>query len=206
MRKSVTRCILILTALLASPIISSARPVLDFHVEWGYSQCMYQYHHYNILTSEGSRMQYEEGGFLFHPNGDLLVGVMFKPSTRSGISLLSGYAGIGESSTAIPFRVRYSFFFKTMYSDGLFCFAESGIGLKIATEIEKAPALTDGIGIGYRLKLTPDISMDTLLSVKCVFDKPRIPNPEGQGFVDKSHILSNMASYYAINASIAFFF
>ena len=183
-----------------------ARPVLDFQVEWGYSQGIYQYHQYNILTSEGSRLYSREKGFLFQPSGDILVGVMFKPSGKSGISLMTGYAGIGNKSTAIPLMLRYSYFYKSMSSDGFFNFAESGMGFKIATEIEKVPAIMAGIGAGYRLKLTPEINMDILLSVRGIFDKPQIPDPEGQGFVDKSRILSNTASFYSVNASIALSF
>ena len=93
-----------------------------------------------------------------------------------------------------------------MSSDGFFNFAESGMGFKIATEIEKVPAIMAGIGVGYRLKLTPEINMDMLLSIRGIFDKPQIPDPEGQGFVDKSRILSNTASFYSVNASIALSF
>ena len=118
--------ILLLTAILMLfGVHLSARPVLDFQVEWGYSQGIYQYHQYNILTSEGSRLYSREKGFLFQPSGDILVGVMFKPSGKSGISLMTGYAGIGNKSTAIPLTLRYSYFYKSMSSDGFFNFAES---------------------------------------------------------------------------------
>ena len=61
-------------------------------------------------------------------------------------------------------------------------------------------------GSGYRLKLSPGSSIDFLLEMKSIFDRPKIPDPEGQGYVKAENILSNIASYYGLNLSLAISF
>lgn len=181
-------------------------PRLNLFAEWGYSQGLFYRHQYNILTSEGNRLVEKNAGTLFTPNGDLMGGVTVKVARRNGLSLMCGYSGVGDDTRVVPIVFRYSFFYNGHDSDGLFNFADGGIGFNLATELDQSAIWMAGCGVGYRFSLAPDISIDFLLNLKSTFDKPKIPDPEGQGFVHKDRILSNAASYYALNLSVAISF
>ena len=202
----INRTIICLTLLLASQSLSALSPRFDLYVEWGYTQSLFGKFKYNILSSEGGRLYDSHRGAKFCSNGDLLAGVMMKLGQKNGITFLSGYSGVPSTSRIIPLELRYSYFCKGFENDGFFTFAEGGIGLKIESEFDTFPAYMAVLGSGYRLKLSPGSSIDFLLEMKSIFDRPKIPDPEGQGYVKAENILSNMAYYYGLNLSVALSF
>ena len=204
MNVRINRTILCLTLLLASQSLSALSPRFDLYVEWGYTQSLFGKFKYNILSSEGGRIYDSHRGAKFCSNGDLLAGVMMKLGQKNGVTFLSGYSGVPSTSRIIPLELRYSYFCKG-FENHLIPHSID-ITLKIESEFDTFPAYMAVLGSGYRLKLSPGSSIDFLLEMKSIFDRPKIPDPEGQGYVKAENILSNIASYYGLNLSLAISF
>ena len=206
MKVHCTKILVCLTLLLACQGVHAISPRFDVCVEWGYTQSFFGAYKYNILSSEGGRIFDNESGVLFRSNADLLAGISIKLGRRHAISALGGYSGVPSRSRVMPVKIRYRYFYKDFINDGLFSFAEGGIGFKLENDLDVLPAYMGGLGAGYRIKLSPGANLDFLLAVKCILDKPKIPDPEGQGYVKAENILSNIASYYGLNLSLAISF
>lgn len=177
---------------------------LRFGVEWGYTQSFYKYHHFNIISTDGYRIDEESKGFFLHPNGILLASIGYDFNDRINMSLYSGYAGLMDNCRVFPLSLRLNIFpHRNMFKDGFFSFAEGGIGFRVPTLEKHSPAAFVCVGEAYRIKLTPYANLDFLLSLRMCMDRPLIESPEGSGYVQKHNIRSNAARYYALSFSIA---
>lgn len=204
------RVLCILVAL-SAPLLLNARIEgseflrrLQLGIEWGYSQSVFKYHHYNIISNEGYRIDEKSEGFYFNANGMLLANIGYDLSDRFNIALYSGYAGFSDESRVLPLSLRLSVFpGSTIYEDGFYSFIEGGVGLKFKNLQKQESSFFASVGEAYRIKLSPYFNLDFILSLRVVFDKPIIYSPDGSGQVDKHNIRANNAQYYALNFSIA---
>lgn len=177
---------------------------LQCGVEWGYTQTYYKYHHYNIVSAEGYRINEESNGFFFHPNGSLLANVGYDLTDRLNLAVYSGYLGLADNCRVFPISLRASIFpHNNMYEDGFFSYIEGGIGFRVPTLEKHDPAYFISAGEAYRIKLTPYCNLDFMLSMRLCFDRPMIANPDGGGYVSRHNIRSNSARYHALSLSIA---
>ena len=196
---------------LVSPLLLNARGQGDkfidrvqFGLEWGYSQNIFRYHHFNIISDDGYRIDEKTEGLLFDPSGLLLGNVGYDLSDRFNIALYSGYSGFAGANRVIPIALRLSVFpGSTIFEDGFFSFVEGGAGLRFKQLETQAPALYASIGEAYRVKLSPYVNLDFALCLRVVFDTPMISHPTGKGYVAQENIRANAAQYYALNFSIA---
>lgn len=177
---------------------------MQFGVEWGYTQTYYKFHHYNIVSAEGYRINEDTDGFFFHPNGSLLANLGYDLTDRLNIAVYSGYLGLADNCRVFPISLRASIFpHNNMYDDGFFSYLEGGVGFRVPTLEKHEAAYFISAGEAYRIKLTPYCNLDFLLSLRLCFDRPMIPNPDGNGYVSRHNIRRNSARYHALSFSIA---
>ncbi len=172
-------------------------------VEMGYSQGVFSHHGFNMLSQDGYRLYDFNSGFTPSANGYLLASVSYEVSRRNVISVLGGYRGISGDDRFMTLGVRYAFHYSGTGSDGFFSLADVNAGVSTRVDIDPHPACIASFGEGYRLKLSPWVNLDFMLSLSCAFDSPAIVNPEGPGYVPEQNILSNFAGYYALNFSLS---
>ncbi len=180
---------------------------VSFGLEWGYCQNFYKFRHINIISQEGSRINENFSGFSALSGGTIMAGVGYDFSEQFRGSVHLGYAGISEGTRVYPALLRISFAPKGQYSEGIFTFLDAGPGFRTKpAEYDWTAVVMGDLGLGYRICLMPYSSLDLLLSIRAVYDRPAIDNPEGEGYVLPENIRSNVAEYYSLNFSIALSF
>lgn len=206
MKKSIIIMLLLLPALVCGGQ-ETFRGRVSFGLEWGYCQNFYKFRHINIISQEGSRINENFSGFSALSNGIIMAGVGYDFSEQFRGSVHFGYAGISEDTRVYPTLLRLSFAPKGQYSEGIFTFLDAGPGFRTKpSEYDWTAMVMGDLGLGYRICLMPYSSLDLLLSIRAVYDRPAIDNPEGEGYVLPENIRSNVAEYYSLNLSIALSF
>ncbi len=180
---------------------------VSFGLEWGYCQNIYKFRHINIISQEGSRINESFSSLSAISSGSVMACIGYDISERVRSSVQFGYAGISEDCRAYPALLRLSFAPKGQYDEGFFTFIDAGAGFKTKpSEFDWTAAVMGDVGWGYRICLMPYSSLDLLLSVRAIYDRPAIDNPEGEGYVLPENIRSNVAEYYSLCLSIALSF
>lgn len=157
-----------------------------------------------MVSEEGYRINEKTQGPLLYPNGTVMLSAGYDVTDHMRLSLNMGYAGIAEGRRVFPALMRLSYFMQGTRADGFFTYAGAGAGLHASSRLNReAPSLLADLGEGYRLRLNRSCCLDFLLSVKCAFDRPPIPNPDGPGYATAENIRSNFAGYYAVGFSVA---
>lgn len=177
-------------------------------IEWGYCQYFYKFRHYNIQSIDGYRINEKSQGMYMYPDGQILASVGANISRHLHLSLLGGYAGISDSCRVYPLLMRLSWFPHTVAAGGIFFDADCGVGFNSGTgsiDRRKAAGIAD-IGGGYRVRLTPRLSLDFLAAFRLAIDSPSIPDPDVPGMVSADRIRRNNAAYYAVDFSVALSF
>lgn len=173
---------------------------LEFAIEWGYSQNIYNNFSYTVQSAaEGYKLK-ESGSRLFlypHLRSNLRCSYIFNENNSA--SLLIGTMGIGQDTNVYPLLLRYTYYNRSIHSDSLFSFFELGYGLHKPNGLVEDEAFLADLAEGYRLNLSSRCSLDFILLLSFAYNKPQIPNPDGPGFISNSYVLSNFAENYAIS-------
>jgi len=208
MKKSVT--IIVLALLLPALVCGGQEPFrgrVSFGLEWGYCQNVYKFRHINIISQEGSRINESFSGLKAISGGSVMASIGYDISDKVRSSVHLGYAGISEDTRAYPALLRLSFAPKGQYGEGFFTFIDAGAGFKTKpSEFDWTAVVMGDVGWGYRICLMPYSSLDLLLGLRAIYDRPAIVNPEGEGYVLPENIRSNVAEYYSLCLSIALSF
>lgn len=175
---------------------------IGFKVEWGYSQSFFYHHRYGITSIEGYRIYDKTTDIKFNPNGRVLIGAHYQLSNKIELSLQTGYLGAQEGIRAIPLIAQAKYFPIDAYHDGFFTQIEAGAALHISQRNNIRVLPIASIGEGYHVILSPEHSLDVVISLSSFYDKPNIANPDGAGYIQKARILSNHAIYSAVNICI----
>ena len=179
---------------------------IGFKLEWGYSQNYFTHHRYNITSVEGYRIHDKSTEIDFSANGRALLGVHYDYNKHISIGLVTGYIGAQEGVRAIPLLGQIRIYPYDCHQDGFFTKLEGGAAVHISRSNGSRVLLTGAIGEGFHLMLSPEHSLDLILSISAFYDRPNIANPEGAGYIPKERVLSNHALYSALNISICLSF
>lgn len=179
---------------------------ISFGLEMGYIQGFFSHHRYNFLSQDGYRLHSREAGFDFTPNGYIEAFVAYSIKKNHQIAFHGGYKGVAATSRCFDLAVRYSFFYKGMAADGFFSSVKAGTGVSSRLDLDRRFICLGSLSEGYRLKLSPNVNLDFIVSLCCAFDHPEIINPEGPGYVPEQNILRNTAGYYAVSFGLALSF
>lgn len=180
---------------------------LHFGIEWGYGQGIFKYRHINIVSQEGYRINEVSRSLWTRPNGILLAKIGYDIHEKVNLSLCAGWAGISDGCQTYPLLLRASFAPKGLYSEGFYSFIDGGIGFRRdARDYSKDILPIFDAGEAYRIRLTPRLCLDFIISIRAAFDSPLIPNPEGSGTVQKENIRHNVAEFYSADFSVALTF
>lgn len=179
---------------------------IGFKIEWGYSQNYFTHHRYNITSVEGYRIQEKSTEIDFSTNGRILLGAHYDYSRHLTFGLVTGYLGAQEGVRAIPLLGQIRIYPYDCHEDGFFTKIEGGLAAHISKTNGSRLLLTGAVGEGFHLMLSPEHSLDIILSISAFYDRPNIANPEGAGYIPKERILSNHALYSALNISICLSF
>lgn len=199
--------IILLISLLSVPCTLNARSSenkrhLGLKIEWGYTQSFFHYHRYGVTSIEGYRIYETAHGIKFNPNGRVLLGARYEYNNHFELGLTTGYLGAQESIRAIPIIAQIKYYPVDIRHDGFFTQIEAGAALHISKAHGSRLLPTATIGEGYRLMLSPEHSIDLIISLSNFYDKPNIANPDGAGYIPRERILSNHAIYSAVNICI----
>ena len=205
MKKSLAIIIALLAGLIceARPGAEEFRGRVSFGLEWGYCQNFYKFRHINIISQEGSRINDSFSGFSAHPNGSIMAKIGYDLSEEVRTSLHFGYAGISDDTRVYPLLLRMHYAEHGQYGEGIFGFVDAGPGFRTKPgEYDWTAVIMADLGGGYRISLSPLNSLDLMLSVRAIYDRPAIDNPEGEGYVLPENIRSNVAEYYSLCITI----
>ena len=178
---------------------------LRFTAEWGYTQGFFLYRDYNFISEEGYRVYDRSHGFNWSPNAQFMARLGYPLSARSVLSLCTGYMGVGKDNRLLPVTLRYDFYPRSFYEDGIFVYAQGGTAWHIHTTAGQM-ALLASTGCGYRFRLCDGCALDLLVGVKYLRDHPALPDPERPGNVPEHNIRKNVAGYCALDFSVAISF
>lgn len=178
----------------------NAFPRITFGLEWGYSSTIFTSYHFNYICSDGYRLDNEGRKFMYHSNADILGTFGANVTDWLHVGVFSGYEGITEKRRMVPIGAKVTLSPRGYSSNGLFIRAGGGIGI-----IPGDHAITTSFGLagaGYHVALTRDTSVDFILGYKVYVDHPPIEDIEG-GYVSERNTRKNIATYHALNFSIA---
>lgn len=188
--------------------LAARLPFLKFGVEWGYDAGFMEFHHFNYLSSEGYRINDKWTGARYATNGSILLNAGIRLKEKSTLALYGGYSGICEGNRVFPLSLRYTFNRNQYSRNGMFYYADAGIGLhvpKTDTRVQ-SPCIIGRLGSGYRIALSSFCSLDFMLSLKISYEKPLIIDPDTITYVPDTDIRTSKAFYGAICISTAFNF
>ena len=171
-------------------------------VEWGYTQCFWLSRTYNFYSEEGYRIFEDRSSLLLHPNALVMGQVGLDVLPTLNLAFYTGYIGVGEDNRLLPVLLRASWFPRTTAEQGIFVFGQGGPAWHTLTGGFQF-AWTAGGGAGWRIPLSEDCNLDLQLGFKYLADHPRIPNPEGPGYVPAHNVRRNDANYCALDLTIA---
>lgn len=203
------RYILVIILLAACSSAAAARsPLLRYGLEWGFTPTLLASYHFNYISDEGYRVNDQGGGGYFAANGSILAHFGVNVTETFSLSLLSGAVGISEGNRVFPAMLRVSAYPKGVSSDGIFIFADGGVGFHAdnPNTPTKKNAVLASLGGGYRFALSRSISFDLLASLRGAYDHASILNPDGPGYIPEQNIRRNNAGYIALNISAALTF
>lgn len=183
-------------------------PYLKFGAEWGPSAVIYSTTHLNYLDAEGTRLYEDTGGFGLYGNGFVMGHIGVNATNRLAFSAVSGYMGIGKANRLIPVLLRATVAPSGFDSDGIFFFADAGVGIHLtrADQPDRKPAFLADAGAGYRFALTPAANLEFALNLKFAADNVLIPDLDRGGYIPDTQIRKNSAKYLSLCLSIGFSF
>ncbi len=174
-------------------------------LEWSYTQSVLRIWDYNILSEEGYRIYDKDAALMFHPNASISAQIGFLLNEYLVIAIHGGYAGMGKGNRLLPVQLRLSWFPDPVDEDGGFFYLQGGPAFHLRP-LQMRPAWLFASGLGYRLRLNMDCNLDFCLGLKCLYDHPMLPNPEGPGYVPAHNIRKNNAGTLALDFSMGFNF
>ncbi len=174
-------------------------------VEWGYTQTFFLARSYNFISDEGYRVYDKYIGFHWSSNAQITAQVGYILGERSLVSLCGGYMGMGRDNRLLPLAVRYTFYPRAVYNDGIFLYGQGGVAWHTHTTAGKT-AILGVAGAGYRVRLSDTCNLDFLVGLKGLLDHPAIPDPGRSGNIPENNIRRNVAGYCALDFSVAISF
>ncbi len=174
-------------------------------ISWGYSAKLLAFHHYNYLdNSIGFRIDDQQWTTSFTSNAFVQGSISFDLTRRLQSSVLCGYVGIAPGRTIVPVSIRFAFYPRYSFEDGMFYFVQSGVFFrKKASEIPSYGFLG---GTGYRIMLASWLSLDLHGGISFTYDRPPVWDPLEETFIPKSNIRRNDAWYCSLNLGISLVF
>lgn len=205
MKRAITLLLLLALSLCAFARDGKGRisSKLSYGLEWGYSLNFYTFHHYNIISDEGYRIDRVESEADFHSGLGAMASLGYDISKLVNISLLVGYEGIDKDCRIIPVLLRAQCLNgKKSDKDCFFSLIEGGVGPNVRMRSSSDFAYIAGIGEGYRFKLSQTVNLDLMLRIRCIFYSPLLPNPLSSGVVSSENIRRNQARFYSAALSL----
>ncbi len=154
-------------------------PGLTCGLEWGYVATIHSAHHYNFFAPEGYRVDDPDHSLTYISNADMYIHFGYDFSPEWNLSMYVGYEGIADYHNAVPVSLRVTRFFPMRESvhegngvDGWLAFADLGSGICLKKPVQEI--LTGKAGCGYRLALSPESSLDFLMSARFTYTHPQI--------------------------------
>lgn len=183
-------------------------PFLRFGVEWGPSAVIYSSEHLNYLDDDRSRIFENKSSFGFSPNGFIMGHIGVNATNLLAFSVHSGYMGVNRNNRLIPLLLRMTVAPSGFDSDGIFIFADAGVGFHLsrAEQPDRRPAVLADAGAGYRFALTPTSNLEFALNLKVSADNILIPDPDKGGYIPREQIIKDTANSLSLCLSIGFSF
>ena len=179
-------------------------PRVRYGLEWGITPTFIRSQDINYISAEGYRVDEDTSGFDFFANGYILADIGVNINDNAALSLYAGYAGLSDNNRVFPLLLRLSAFPKGMTTDGIFLYAEGGVGFHSATP--GAGTLSSAIiadtGWGYHIALSRSIGLDFQMGLRASFDHVHIKDADTGEWVPDADIRRNDARYYALCFSI----
>ena len=140
-------------------------------IEWGYTATFYENFHYNFVADEEMRVDLRGSNLNYFSNGHFLAKAGIRYLDRFDTTFNLGYCGIQEGRRFVSYAIRESFYYKGYRNSGLFNILEAGEGGPSTFQLQ--PVIFGKLGLGYRFKISQDLSIDTLLSFQLSEDHPK---------------------------------
>lgn len=173
-------------------------------VEWGYTQGIWHWYHYNYLTDAMARVNSEDGRFVVSSNGHIYAYIGYQIGRRWQLDLISGWAGIWQDRRVVPIDLRATRYFSGLNNNGFKAFFEVGELISHNVAGSDFPSNIMKLGGGFRIMLTSRSAVDLSLSLQRCIDHPAdIHDPAYNYDVAPDHLRRSDTSYTGINFSIS---
>lgn len=193
---------------LAGTGANARAPFIRFGLEWGPSAVIYSSEHLNYLDSDGSRIYDNKSSFGFFPNGFIMGHAGVNATNFLAFSIHSGYMGVNRNNHMIPVLLRMTVAPSGFDADGIFIFADAGVGFHLSRvdQPDRRPAILADAGAGYRFALTPTSNLEFALNLKVAADNILIPDPDRGGYIPRENISKDTANSLSLCLSVGFSF
>lgn len=176
MNKKQTLIFILIALSVMSPARSDAREHnrnVEFTagIEWGYTSTLQEIFHYNFITDESMRVDLKGSNFHYFSNGHVLAKVGLRYFNHFDTTFNMGYCGIQEGRSFISYALRESIYYKGYRNNGLFNIMEAGEGGSSTFQLQ--PIYFGKLGMGYRFKISQELSIDALMSFQMSKDHPK---------------------------------
>lgn len=193
---------LLLTAQLLDARNPERKVELTGGLEWGYTATFYQNHNYIFYDEEGMRVDMVGGAFDYVSNGHVLGRLGLRFFNRADLTFNFGYCGIQDARRILTYSLRAGYYYKGYRNNGVFNFLEGGVGG--ASTFESQPIVFGKLGVGYRIKLNDDLSLDAIISYQLSEDHPKNIEDRNHEIIAYYHQLQRSDIFNsALNFSIA---
>lgn len=173
-------------------------------VEWGYTQGVWHWYHYNYLTDAMARVDSKDGAFELHPGGHVYAYIGYQVGRRWELDALSGWAGVWEGRRIVPVDLRVTRYFSGLDRNGVKAFVEAGEIISHNVANSDFPSNIVKIGCGYRLMLTTRSAVDLSISVhRCIDHPATVTDPRYGYLVPAGHLRRSDTAYMGVNFSMS---
>lgn len=190
-----------LLLLLSSALLRAGLPRISWGLEWGYTGTFLKTAHQNFICNEGYRIVENPVYSNYFSNGSVLANAGVDMTGKLNLSLYSGLQGVYSKRWMVPLELRARWCPSGLYSDGLIL--TGGGGLAFPTSPLRETCFRARAGVGYRMALIKEMSVDFIFSWMFTTDREMLIDPDTHLYVPPTMITRNTAEYQAFNFSVA---
>ncbi|MBP5522558.1 MAG: hypothetical protein J6X82_09085 [Bacteroidales bacterium] len=176
-------------------------PRISYGLEWGYTGTFLRSWQYNYICSEGYRIVDSDEAWRYFSNGIFLANAGLDLGDKLNVSVYAGLSGVYFRRWMIPLEARLRFCPSGLDTSGFICYM--GAGAMFPVSVLYKTNLGAKLGVGYRVSVFRNISVDFLLSAHFTTDHDQITDPDTKQLVPAQDITKNAAQYTAVCLSAA---
>ena len=195
------KLLLVILLLSQAVLLRAWQPRFSYGLEWGYTATFLKSSQHNFICNEGYRIIDEASAACFYSNGAVMAFGGADLFDVLNVSFGSGVLGVYSRRWVVPLELRAKWCPAGLRSNGFLLQAASAVTFPTTSLHESG--IRALAGVGYRIALYRNLSLDLLLSWNFTLDHENITDPDTKNSVPRWMITPNTTEYQGVNFSVA---